>query len=441
MSSLKDWFLGSAASDRANVLLLDGGVSTHLRDLCDNDPELQGEWYPELWSSSLLMTPQGRHVIVKGHKDWLAIGRSNIVTTVTYQVHCMSGIIDETKMKEMLQDGVRLAQQAVQEHHQESTTKTTDRPRYVVASMGCYGAALADGSEYTGLYGKTQSEQDLVDFHRIKTETLLQQKPDGIALETVPCVVEVRAFVELLRELQEQEPLPACWISLACRNGQELNDGSKLEEALQAVEELDPDASIIQAIGVNCCDSDHVPSLVRIIATILAAKPNNRRGIVIYPNSGEEWDANAKTWKEGTGLRTDDLQDVFANRMMQAVDIVNSTWKNENAGAQQKPPRIVVGGCCRTRPETIRALRHQVDKKERQPLDIQPPKKAAATKEPPPMTAEQERMMAQILGRAADFDHQLGDIGISLQDLAEIQQLQGEQVQKHTSVLKRADEK
>jgi homocysteine S-methyltransferase len=131
-------------------------------------------------------------------------------------------------------------------------------------------------------YGKTQSEQDLVDFHRIKTATLLRQKPDGLALETVPCVVEVRAFIELLKDLQQQEQLPACWISLACRNGQELNDGSKLEEALQAVEELDPDASIIQAIGVNCCDSEHIPSLVRIIATFLADKPkNNRRDIVI----------------------------------------------------------------------------------------------------------------------------------------------------------------
>jgi homocysteine S-methyltransferase len=418
---------------------LDGGVSTHLRDLWDNEPELQSEWYPELWSSSLLMTPEGRQVIVKGHKDWLAIGGSNIVTTVTYQLHSKSGIIDEAKMIEMLQDGVHLAQQAVQEHR---NTTTTGGPHYVVASMGCYGAALADGSEYTGHYGKTQSEQDLVDFHRIKTATLLQQKPDGLALETVPCVVEVRAFVELLRDLQQQEQLPACWISLACRNGHELNDGSKLEEALQVVEELDPDASIIQAIGVNCCDSDHIPSLVRIITDFLAAKTrNNRRGIVIYPNSGEEWDAAAKTWKEGTGLRTDDLQDVFADRMMQALDIVNSTWKNEQAQVPQKPPRIVVGGCCRTRPETIRALRHQIDKKGRCQLEIQPPKKTTSAKEPPPMTAEQERMMAQILGRATDLEHQLGDIGSSLQELAEMQDVQGEQVKKYSSVLKRVNKK
>jgi hypothetical protein len=50
----------------------------------------------------------------------------------------------------MLQDGVHLAQQAVQEHR---TTTTTGGTHYVVARMGCYGAALADGSEYTGHYG------------------------------------------------------------------------------------------------------------------------------------------------------------------------------------------------------------------------------------------------------------------------------------------------
>ena len=379
MVSLKDWFLGSSSLDTAKVLLLDGGVSTHLRDLCDhdNDPELQGPWYPDLWSSSLLLTPQGRQVIIKGHKDWLAIGGSNILTTVTYQLHSMSGIVDETKMKQMLQDGVQLAQQAIQQQQQQqqqqqhdsvTSTLANTTPYYVVASIGCYGAILADGSEYTGHYGTSQSEQDLMDFHRIKTTILLQQKPDGIALETVPCIVEVRAFILLLKELKQQQMLlPACWISLACRNDQELNDGSRLEEALQAMDDLDPNATIIHAIGVNCCDSMHIPSLVKIIARFLAAKAKlkvNTRGIVIYPNSGEEWDANAKTWKEGTGLRTDDLQDVFAMRMMQVLDIVETTWTKELPECQQQDlPRIVMGGCCRTRPETIRAIRHQIDKK------------------------------------------------------------------------------
>ncbi|CAB9508092.1 Homocysteine S-methyltransferase 1 [Seminavis robusta] len=300
-TTLKDWFRNTSDSENKKIMLLDGGVSTHLRDLCGQHPKghpLRADWYPELWSSSLLMTPDGRETILKGHQDWLAAG-TQILTTVTYQCGMVNAIVkDETTATQMLADGVQLARQATQHNGKEED-------KFVVASMGCYGAALADGSEYTGHYPNIQSEQELQDFHRRKTLTLLQQKPDGIALETVPCVMECRAFIQLMQELQQQDNNDkncACWISFACRNGHELNDGSKLEEALQAIQELDPEATIIHAIGVNCCDSQHILSLVQIIADFLVSTA--RRGVIIYPNSGEEWDGQTKEWKQGTGYVT-----------------------------------------------------------------------------------------------------------------------------------------
>lgn len=454
MTSLKKWFTtaNSTTDDEETILLLDGGVSTHLRDLCDatdsTDGSLTQDWYPELWSSSLLMTPPGRYVVVQGHKDWLKAG-TNILTTVTYQCHFKCKVANDTQMREMLQDGVQLARQAVDEFQLDN--ECYDSSLFVVASMGCYGAALADGSEYTGLYPNIQSEQDLVDFHSGKTLLLLQQNPDGIALETVPCVQECKAFIKLMKELRTQrgKDLPASWISLACRNGQELNDGSKVEDALEAIYEVDNDCddannSIIQAIGVNCCDFEHVLSLVKIIATFMAQKKQQQqssitRGIIIYPNSGEEWDANAKTWKEGTGLRRSDLQDVFATKLMEAVDIVENTWKE--LLPTLPPPRIVLGGCCRTRPDTIRAIRKQVDQRQEQPAAAGATTKTEPTLSNNALTSEQAQRLARIMGRDADFDSQLGEIEAGLQDLGETQQQQGEAVKSQASTVERVREK
>lgn len=386
--SLKDWFIEGNASKESvatnSIYLLDGGVSTHLSDLYKADFE-----YPELWSSSLLMTPEGKDIIVQGHKDWLKSG-TNILTTVTYQCHDISKVINDEQMEQMLRDGVKLAQRAIAELPGEN--------RFVVASMGCYGGALADGSEYTGNYPNIHSEKDLVDFHRLKTQVLLEEEPDGLALETVPCVLECRAFVLLLQELREKQSIPACWISLACRNGEELNDGTKIEEALEAIQQLDPKADLIQAIGINCCDSGYVSSLVRRIIATMSRPGQPRRGLVIYPNSGEEWDAQTKTWKEGTGLRKDDLQDAFADRLMKTIGIVLDMWRELKPGCQ--PPKLVLGGCCRTTPKTIATLRKQVDEHQESINTSQAP-----------LTTEQQKMMDQILARDADFDRQIGEIG------------------------------
>jgi len=49
-------------------------------------------------------------------------------------------------INEMLRNGVRLAREA-----SKDPTRTSQSLRFVAASIGCYGGALADGSEYTGM--------------------------------------------------------------------------------------------------------------------------------------------------------------------------------------------------------------------------------------------------------------------------------------------------
>jgi homocysteine S-methyltransferase len=337
--SLKDWFEQPTVGPP--ILILDGGVSTHLEHVLE--AKNQTFSHRSLWSSSLLLTDEGRQDIVATHATFYEHG-ADIASTVTYQ--CNFGtqstpcpVESNAVMVQMINDGVRLAQEAASRFPN----------KYVVASIGCYGAALADGSEYRGNYG-IPNEQ-LKDFYRRKLRILAHASPtppDAVAFETVPCAMEVDAIVELLREQLLDIP---CWISLACQNESQLNDGTDVTLVLDRIQQLDPDCRLVAAIGLNCCDSQYIPGLLaKMVSRIFTP-----RAIVVYPNSGEDWDAASCEWKEGTGCTN---PNDFAHAMIGAIALVQG-------------PKLIVGGCCRTSPATIAALRKGVDEfLEQQSLNI-----------------------------------------------------------------------
>ena len=249
-------------SSPPQVLLLDGGISTHLESKL-SDPFA----HRELWSSSLLLTPAGRDAIVKAHRDFLSAG-ADIISTVTYQAHytplpgkeCDTSrlILDGAEVDNMLKDGVRLAKEAIKQHQEQN--RTSKKTAYVAASIGSLGGSLADGSEYTGNFGLPVEE--IESFHKRKLKLLAGDHPDIIAFETIPCLEECEAVLNVLKQqmpdgfrAERDTPSmpPACWLSFACSDEEHLNDGSNLRDALALVEKLDPEAKLLPAFGVNCC--------------------------------------------------------------------------------------------------------------------------------------------------------------------------------------------
>ena len=391
--SLWSWFHSSSNP----VLLIDGGVSTHLENIIAP----KRFTHRHLWSSSLLLTEEGKASIIKGHRDWLNSG-CDILTTVTYQCHyglfrgvtstetpsavdhddSVMEVLPEDKIEAMMVDGVNLAKQAIDINNPQilsssSASSPILRP-FVVASTGPYGSAMADGSEYTGNYPAHVTRQALVNFHTRKAQTLLMEgKPDGLAVETIPNIEEVGVVCEVLRDLQLQReemepdsPSIACWISLACRNGSEMNDGHTVEEALQIVQLYDPTGRWIAGVGINCFHSAYISPLVNILIKASLLQNGGRRGIIIYPNSGEGWDAVNENWNDGSGTSDDELVD----RLMVAVQLirdqceVESGTKEESASNLLKHrcmPKIILGGCCRTSPATIAMLRKKIDENDK----------------------------------------------------------------------------
>jgi len=287
----------------AGPVVLDGGMSNQLEsaghDLSD-----------ELWSARLLA--ERPEAIVEAHLAYFEAGADVAITSsyqATFEGFAKRGIPHE-RAAELLGLSVELAREAARRAH----TKGVSRPLWVAASVGPYGAMLADGSEYRGRYGLSVAE--LERFHRPRLEVLAAAGPDVLALETVPDADEARALLRCVRGLG----VPA-WLSYSVA-GDRTRAGQPLEEAFA----LAADADEIIAVGVNCCAPEDVDAAIATAARV-AGKP-----VVVYPNSGEAWDAEARAW---TGRSTFTAEQVAG-------------W--ERAGAR------LVGGCCRVGPGAIAGI-------------------------------------------------------------------------------------
>jgi homocysteine S-methyltransferase len=237
------------------------------------------------------------------HSAYFAAG-AEVATTASYQCSLEGYARIGGDGAQMLRRSVRLARAARDEHGSG----------WVAASVGPYGAVLADGSEYRGDYG--MSVRALRAFHRPRLEILAAAEPDVLAVETIPSLVEVDAVISELDRLG----VPA-WLSVTPSGGR-LRTGEHVREAFAMVAGC---ASVI-AVGVNCCPPDEVSSTLAG-ALDAAGKPG-----VAYPNSGERWDAEGRRW-QGVGRL-----DVHQVRSWLA------------AGAR------LVGGCCRVGPAAVSAM-------------------------------------------------------------------------------------
>lgn len=279
--------------------MLDGGLATHLE-------ALGADLADELWSARLLLEDPA--LIRRVHADYFAAG-ADVATTASYQAS-LPGFarrgMSPAEAERLIRLSVELAAQARDEAG----------GGLVAASVGPYGAFLADGSEYTGDYDL--GEESLVAWHRPRWEILAAAGADMMACETIPSLPEARALARLLAETPEVK----AWVSFSCRDTHHLNDGTPLAEAA-ALFAGDPQ---VVAVGVNCTAPRFIPALI----TQLTSNP-----IVLYPNSGETWDAKRRRW---VGL-TDPVEYGQAAKEWQAM------------GAS------MIGGCCRTTPEHIRQVR------------------------------------------------------------------------------------
>ena len=299
----------------AGPVVLDGGLSTALEQ---QGADLGGA----LWTARLLGEEPER--IAEVHRAYFLAG-AQVATTASYQAS-VEGMVaagyDAHEARRLIALSVTLAKDVRDE------LEDNHPGLLVAASVGPYGAFLADGSEYTGNYGVPRAR--LRDFHAPRLELLAEARPDLLAVETIPDTDEAEVLVELLDDIE----LPA-WLCYSVK-GSTTRAGQPLTEAYALLK----DSRSVIAAGVNCSEQSDVLGAVRtaVTATGLPA--------VAYPNRGGSWDSDAKQWAYGAALDPELVEDWIA------------------AGAR------FVGGCCGTGPSDIAALAERVERLGGEPPDF-----------------------------------------------------------------------
>jgi len=257
------------------------------------------------------------------HRAYIEAGAA-IIETASYQVSRMGYAevdLNAARADAALLQSVALARVAA--------VSFPDRRVLIAASLGPYGAALHNGAEYHGNY--TCTFNDLVEFHRQRIDVLAAaapaQAPDLLAFETLPSLAEAEAVGQAL----EQHPEFAAWFSFTCSNRERVAHGELLSQCARAVAAFPQTV----AIGVNCTHPEFISALIAELHTA-SDKP-----VIVYPNSGEDWDAQTRRW---TGASDPSAYGMQAARWFAA-------------GAQ------IIGGCCRTRPAHIRQVAEQMERR------------------------------------------------------------------------------
>lgn len=294
--------------------IIDGAMATELEKLGVDTAQ-------ELWSAAALLNQP--EAIAAVHRAYFEAG-ADVATTNTYQANIaafMDQGLTRDQSAELIKSAVEIAVTVRNKWCAENSVPTDQK--LVAGSVGPYGAYLADGSEYTGAYSLT--DEEFRDFHRPRMALMQEAGADFFALETMPSGPEAVALIGLLAD---EFPDTEAWLSLSLADSEHLCDGTALRDLAPLINSSDQ----IKAVGLNCTALENVQPALAVLSG-LTDKP-----LLVYPNSGEQYDPETKTWALTDAAHT------FGSFIPGWVE----------AGV------TLIGGCCRTTPSDISTIARSV---------------------------------------------------------------------------------
>lgn len=299
------------------IRLLDGGLSTQLERLGHTPTGT-------LWTAEQLLG--NVETIVESHRAFVAAG-AEILITSSYQLSHRA-LADRGVVGSDADAVFRASTEAAR-----AAAESAASPVSVAASVGPYGATLADGSEYVGTYDI--SYRQLRAFHQQRLEVLIGTAPDLLAIETIPSLQELEAIAEALGTIGGAIP---AWWSLTPDDSTSFRTGEDISRANEVVAET----AHAVAIGVNCASIETCLAALNRLALSATAE------LVIYPNAGGSWNAATRQWEQTADPQRDpdDPNNQPINWVQRAV----------HSGA------TIIGGCCGTDAAAIAAIGDQLSR-------------------------------------------------------------------------------
>lgn len=290
-------------------VVLDGGLAT----------ELEGKGFVlknSLWSARILA--ESPHSIRDVHLSYLRAG-ADCITTSSYQATLrgfMSEGFTKAESRALIALSFRLAGEAVDIYMEHYAHDPSVPEPFIAASAGCYGAYLADGSEYRGDYHL--SKREYMDFHRERLDILAAAGADLVAFETFPSCEEAAAVSELMDEYGDIN----YWVAFTVKDNIYTSHGDVLANCIRMLS----GKKNISAAGINCSQPEFISPAIELLDKDL--------NIIVYPNSGEHFSIDCSCWQDEHG----------------AIDYGKLAQEWFDKGAR------IIGGCCRTGPDDIRKI-------------------------------------------------------------------------------------
>lgn len=303
-------------------MIIDGSMSTPLE-------RMGADLNDTLWTAKVLR--EQPELIKKVHMDYFRAG-ADCGITASYQATIpglMAKGMTEKEAEDIIASSVRVFLEARDEWWKAEGEKDGREYPLCLASVGPYGAYLADGSEYRGNY--KISDEELKSFHRRRMEILKDAGADMFLIETIPSKREALICADLAEDMDLDY-----WISYSCMSGTKICEGDPVKEC---VKELVKDRPHLKMVGVNCTDPRFILSLIGEIKAGLEDAGKDLP-IAVYPNSGEKYDPRLKKW----------------NGMPGSVPFGEYALRYMKAGAK------AVGGCCTTDTPHIREVAEARDR-------------------------------------------------------------------------------
>ncbi len=293
-------------------IVIDGGLAT----------ELERKGYnlnDRLWSAKIIA--EDPEAIADVHLSYLLAGADCIITS-SYQATVpgfMSAGYSRKEAVRLIEKSVFIARDALKKYN-DFPEKNSNRPEpFFAASAGCYGAYLANGSEYRGDYHLDSNGYK--SFHRERVEILAAAGADIIAFETFPSMEEAVSVAELMDEYSDL----SYWIVFTIKDSISTVHGDSVGDCIKYL----LGKSNLIAAGINCSPPEYVAPALEILG------PSVKKKIIVYPNSGEHFYTDCSCWRD----------DPSASDFYQLA----GEWFSRGA--------VFIGGCCRTGPSEVAKIR------------------------------------------------------------------------------------
>ena len=310
---------------RERILLLDGAMGTMIQRLSLDERAVRGDRF-EAHSKDLRNFPDilcltHPEKITDIHLAYLEAG-SDIIETNTFGASPI-GMLEYELPVSLVNEINRAAVDCARKAIEMSAKRSPNRPRFVAGSIGPTTRQMAISVDPNDASKRSTSFPEMVDSYRVQVASLVSAGVDILLPETAIDTLNLKACLFAIQDYFDQggRRVPVMVSGTFDRGGRTFVSGQSIEAFVAAVEHFP-----LLTIGMNCALGpdimrQHIEELAKVSNFCISCHPN--AGL---PNEMGQFDLGPNQMAE------------------QVSEFARSGWLN------------IVGGCCGTTPDHIRAI-------------------------------------------------------------------------------------